>query len=88
MSVFRVEVLADSDVTPCPMGCGRMTEDPGGGPCHACWDRVYVDRDDEESVCVRCGAHYDGGHRCQECGNGDPLGTGEFDPVTGDEWAG
>lgn len=23
---------------PCPMGCGRTTEDVAGGPCYACWD--------------------------------------------------
>lgn len=22
----------------CPMGCGRTTEDPYGGPCQRCWD--------------------------------------------------
>jgi hypothetical protein len=22
---------------PCPMACGRTTEDPYGGPCEACW---------------------------------------------------
>ncbi len=25
---------------PCPMGCGRATEDPYGGPCGACWDAL------------------------------------------------
>ncbi|MGI5286626.1 hypothetical protein ACQEVF_25260 [Nonomuraea polychroma] len=30
------EVLAEIDL--CPMGCGRTTEDPYGGPCKACWD--------------------------------------------------
>ena len=37
--------------------------------------------------CVHCGARYDGGHRCGSCGHGDPLDTGEFDSVTGDELA-
>lgn len=26
------------EVMQCPMGCGRTTEDPYGGPCSACWD--------------------------------------------------
>lgn len=39
-----------------------------------------------EDRCVHCGAAYDGGHRCGACGNGDPLDTGEFDPVTGEQW--
>jgi hypothetical protein len=30
------EVLDGIDL--CPMGCGRTTEDPYGGPCRACWD--------------------------------------------------
>jgi hypothetical protein len=25
---------------PCPMGCGRTTDDPYGGPCTDCWDNV------------------------------------------------
>lgn len=25
---------------PCPMGCGRTTEDVYGGPCKACWESV------------------------------------------------
>lgn len=28
------------DPEPCPMGCGRTTEDVYGGPCKACWARV------------------------------------------------
>jgi hypothetical protein len=24
----------------CPMGCGRTTEDPYGGPCSQCWKAV------------------------------------------------
>jgi hypothetical protein len=27
----------DSDLEPCPQACGRMTEDPYGGPCSHCW---------------------------------------------------
>lgn len=27
----------------CPMGCGRTTEDPYGGPCQRCWDAVEND---------------------------------------------
>jgi hypothetical protein len=33
------QLLADA-VEPCPMGCGRMTEDVLGGPCEACWDKA------------------------------------------------
>lgn len=29
---------------PCPQGCGRLTEDPYGGPCRCCWNAV----DDQE----------------------------------------
>ena len=25
---------------PCPMGCGRTTDDPYGGPCTECWKEV------------------------------------------------
>lgn len=28
---------------PCPMGCGRTTEDPYGGPCNKCWDEAPKD---------------------------------------------
>lgn len=24
----------------CPEGCGGLTEDPYGGPCRACWDKI------------------------------------------------
>jgi hypothetical protein len=30
----------DREHDPCPMGCGRTTEDPYGGPCKACWELV------------------------------------------------
>jgi hypothetical protein len=33
-------VPADVDITPCPEGCGGLTEDPYGGPCSACWRRI------------------------------------------------
>ena len=23
----------------CPLGCGNVTDDPGGGPCTGCWDK-------------------------------------------------
>lgn len=32
----EADLLAAHD--PCPMGCGRTTEDPYGGPCEACWE--------------------------------------------------
>ncbi|MBF0102056.1 MAG: hypothetical protein HQK77_14230 [Desulfobacterales bacterium] len=41
---------------------------------------------DDDILCVHCGAHYDGGSRCGTCGNGDPLDTGEFDPISGEPW--
>lgn len=25
---------------PCPMGCGRTTDDVAGGPCSTCWDEA------------------------------------------------
>lgn len=35
----------------CPNGCGGLTEDPYGGPCKACWDKVgrccWCDRNGE-----------------------------------------
>lgn len=30
----------DTEIEMCPQGCGRTTEDPYGGPCKACWDKV------------------------------------------------
>lgn len=30
----------DLDQMPCPLMCGRMTEDPAGGPCRECWRQV------------------------------------------------
>lgn len=32
--------MEEEEFDMCPMGCGRTTEDPYGGPCTACWDRV------------------------------------------------
>jgi hypothetical protein len=32
--------LTDPDAWPCPEGCGGLTEDPYGGPCKTCWDKV------------------------------------------------
>jgi hypothetical protein len=37
---FEWVVPADVDITPCPEGCGGLTEDPYGGPCAACWRRI------------------------------------------------
>lgn len=25
----------------CPMGCGKDSDDPYGGPCKSCWEKVY-----------------------------------------------
>jgi hypothetical protein len=33
---------------PCPMGCGQNTDDPYGGPCSACWNRLDADLYDED----------------------------------------
>ncbi len=34
-------LATDGDPTElCPLRCGRTTEDPDGGPCHDCWNRV------------------------------------------------
>ncbi|WP_068924986.1 hypothetical protein [Planobispora rosea] len=40
LAIARGEVPLNAlpDPHPCPQGCGRMTEDPYGGPCRACWD--------------------------------------------------
>jgi hypothetical protein len=32
--------MDDADFDPCPMGCGRLTDDVAGGPCSKCWDEV------------------------------------------------
>lgn len=57
------------------------------------WDWEWPDHDhyeetpiDEDTHCIHCGNPYDGGFRCPFCGHGDPLDTGEFDPITGEEW--
>lgn len=33
-------VLPDDTPDPCPNACGRLTEDPYGGPCKQCWAQV------------------------------------------------
>jgi hypothetical protein len=32
------EPVVQEPPEPCPMGCGRTTEDVAGGPCEACWE--------------------------------------------------
>jgi hypothetical protein len=32
--------LEPEPLEPCPMRCGWPTEDPYGGPCKRCWDKV------------------------------------------------
>lgn len=32
------EQFLDETPEPCPMGCGRTTDDAYGGPCERCWD--------------------------------------------------
>lgn len=59
-------LLDDRD--PCPMGCGRLTDDPYGGPCTACWSAVNdCPTEDDDPVCwvaatgggARCGLEVD-----------------------------
>ena len=40
MAILMWEFPADSDAWPCPEACGGLTEDPAGGPCKCCWDKV------------------------------------------------
>lgn len=54
MPIYQFDLPLDSDVEPCPMACGGMTEDAAGGPCQACWDkapragREYEEGDDDD----------------------------------------
>jgi hypothetical protein len=43
MAIFTWDLPPDSDLTPCPQGCGGLTDDPYGGPCTRCWDAVAPD---------------------------------------------
>lgn len=47
----------------CPEGCGGITEDPYGGPCKTCWDKVGAGKNIDE--------HSDDDPRCTHC-NGEP----------------
>ena len=38
------------DSEPCPMGCGRITDDVYGGPCSLCWSDLYASRDDPRTI--------------------------------------
>jgi hypothetical protein len=40
MAIYTWDLPADSDAWPCPEACGGLTEDPAGGPCKRCWDKV------------------------------------------------
>lgn len=33
MTINEYEFPSGSGLEPCPLGCGRMTEDEAGGPC-------------------------------------------------------
>lgn len=46
MATYIYDLPLDSELEPCPMACGRMTEDPYGGPCQACWDALPRPGDD------------------------------------------
>jgi hypothetical protein len=50
MSIKEYEFPEDSDLQPCPMGCGRITEDVGGGPCEACWQEVDENESERRKV--------------------------------------
>lgn len=58
-----------------------------GHRCTVCgwylYDEEFDPLDPDETECWHCGGYYDGGAFCGTCGHGDPLDTGEFDPVTG-----
>lgn len=45
-------VLPEGSPDPCPNACGRLTEDPYGGPCKACWDAVGRVDDDDHPRCT------------------------------------
>lgn len=47
--IKRYDPYRDPDAYPCPQGCGRLTDDPYGGPCTACWDAIanYDQIDDD-----------------------------------------
>lgn len=38
MAVMTWELDEGDDRDPCPMGCGRLTDDVAGGPCSVCWE--------------------------------------------------
>jgi hypothetical protein len=37
---WSADVPEGVDFAWCPNGCGRPTDDPYGGPCKKCWDRI------------------------------------------------
>lgn len=62
MTLHRSEPEHD----PCPMGCGRTTDDVAGGPCSACWDDAPG-----AGHCQMCGTHKDDPCECFDP-QGDP----------------
>jgi hypothetical protein len=50
---------------PCPNACGGLTDDEGGGPCQACWDKVTRPRDDDQDG---HGEPDDDDDYCGDCG--------------------
>lgn len=40
MAELTEENYLEDEPQPCPMGCGRTTEDPYGGPCEKCWENA------------------------------------------------
>jgi hypothetical protein len=44
VSLERYDPLHDPDAVVCPYGCGRLTDDPYGGPCSDCWAELEMDR--------------------------------------------
>jgi len=72
MGIQEFVLPADSDLTPCPEGCGRMTDDVAGGPCTDCWQRIADDsaaEEEEEPCCEKCGKPiYDwSDYGCERC---------------------
>jgi len=57
----------------CPEGCGGITEDPYGGPCKTCWDKVGAGKniDEHSDDDPRCDGQW---HPCTACG-----GTGLYE---------
>ena len=47
--IREYELPEDCECEPCPT-CDRMTEDAAGGPCRHCWERMYREEDERQSL--------------------------------------